>query len=76
MAGVTISAFTETVRLTGPTVFTGPRSVINDSQKTNYNTLGYLMRGQSMSDVVQGGTAIVDDIFLVASRKARTYRPG
>lgn len=76
MAGVTVSAFTETVRLTGPTVFTGPRSVINDAQKNNYGTQSYLMRGQSMSDVVQGGTTIVDDIYLAASRKARAYRPG
>ncbi len=76
MSGVPVSAFTEAVRLTGPTVFTGVRDVINDSQKTNYNTQGYLMRGQTMSDVVQGGIQIVDDIFLSATRKARTYRPG
>lgn len=76
MSGVPISAFTETVRLTGPTVFTGVREVVNDAQKTNYNTLGYLMRGQSMSDVVQGGLQIVDDIQLATVRKARTYRPG
>lgn len=76
MSGVPISAFTETVRLTGPTVFTGVRDVINDAQKTNYNTLGYLMRGQQMSDVVQGGIQIVDDIYLSSVRKARTYRPG
>lgn len=76
MAGVPVNAFTETVRLTGLTVFTGARDIINDSQKTNYNTQGYLMRGQPMSSVIQGGTQIVDDIFLSAVRKARPYRAG
>lgn len=76
MAGVPVSAFTETVRKTGPTVLTGARVIVNDSQKTNYNTMGYLMRGQPMSAVIQGGTQIVDDILLSNARKARTYRPG
>lgn len=76
MAGVAVQAFTEAVRLTGPTVFTGVQDVVNDAQKTNYATQGYLMRGQQMSDVVQGGIQIVDDIYLSAVRKARSYKPG
>lgn len=76
MAGIPTSGFTEAVRLTGNTVFTGPRDVVNDSQKNNYNTMGYLARGQKMSDVIKGGINVVDDIFLAAVRKMRTYRPG
>lgn len=76
MAGVPASAFTQTVRITGPTVLTGSREYVNDAAKNNYNTEGYLMRGARMSDVIQGGTSIIDDIKLSYQRKARPYRPG
>lgn len=73
--GVPLSVFTEMARLTGITLFTGTHDVVNDSAKTNYATQGYLNRGQPMSAIIQGGLQIVDDIFLAATRKARSYKP-
>lgn len=73
--GTSLSLFTEFVNITGPTYMTGPRDVVNDAQKTNYGTLGYMLRGQGMSDVLQGGATINDYIYLEATRRARSYKP-
>lgn len=75
MAGTALSLFTEFVNITGPTFLTSTKEVVNDAQKTNYNTLGYLLRGQGMADVLQGGSEIRDYIFLEAVRRARSYKP-
>lgn len=61
---------------TGPTFLTGAKEAVNDAQKRNYRTLGYLMRGQQMSRVLQGGLNIQDYIYLQSFRRARTYAPG
>jgi hypothetical protein len=68
--------FTLFQNVTGPTFLTGPKAAINDAQKRNYRTLGYLMRGQDMSRILQGGANIQDYIFLQSFRRARTYKPG
>lgn len=73
--GVAIASFPEFVALTGPTYLTSQRAAVNDAQKTNYATLGYLLRGQGMSDVLQGGSTIRDYIYLEAQRRARSYKP-
>lgn len=73
--GVALNLFTEFVNITGPTYLTRPREVVNDAQKTNYGTLGYMLRGQGMSDVLQGGADIRDYIYLSAVRRARSYKP-
>ena len=62
--------------VTGPTFLTGAKEAVNDAQKRNYRTLGYLMRGQNMSRVLQGGLNIQDYIYLSTFRRARTYSPG
>lgn len=74
-SGTSINLFSEFVAITGPTYLTSARAVVNDAQKTNYNTLGYLLRGQGMADVLQGGAEIRDYIFLEAVRRSRTYKP-
>ncbi len=73
--GVALNLFTEFVNITGPTYLTRPREVVNDAQKTNYGTLGYMLRGQGMADVLQGGADIRDYIYLAAVRRARSYKP-
>lgn len=75
MAGSSISAFTEFVNQTGPTYLTSQSDRVNDAAKTNYETVGYLSRGQQMADVLQGGANIKDIIYLNAVRRARSYKP-
>ena len=69
-------AFTQFAELTGPTIFTSNKDVINDAQKTNYGTLGYMLRGQQMSDVLRGGSNIQDRVYLSATNKDISYLPG
>jgi len=73
--GTSLNLFTEFVDITGPTYLTGPKDVVNDAQKTNYGTLGYMLRGQGMSDVLQGGATINDYVYLQAVRRSRSYKP-
>lgn len=75
IGGTSLNLFSEFVAITGPTYLTSTRAVVNDAQKTNYATLGYMLRGQGMSDVLQGGSEIRDYIFLSAERRARSYKP-
>src|SRR5688572_13922232 len=75
MAGSSISQFTEFVNQTGATYLTSESDRVNDAQKTNYNTLGYLSRRQQMSDMLQGGSNIKDITYLSATRRARSYKP-
>lgn len=74
-SGVSINLFEQWVAETGPSYLRGTREVVNDAQTNNFNTLGYLLRGQNMSDVLQGGTEIRDVIYLQANRRGRTYKP-
>ena len=73
--GTSLNLFTEFVNITGPTYLTSAMDTVNDAQKTNYGTLGYMLRGQGMSDVLQGGAQIKDYIYLTAVRRARSYKP-
>lgn len=73
--GLALSGFSQFMSITAPHTFTDAESVINDAQLTNYRTLGYMLRGQRMSRVVQGGSMIQDRIFLAAVRRARSYKP-
>lgn len=72
--GVPLNAFSEWVALTGPAYLRGVRDIVNDAQKTNYKTLGYILRGQRMSEILQGGQNINDRIFLEAVRVAHSYQ--
>lgn len=76
MAGSPLSAFTRFQDITGPTYLTSREEVINDAQKRNFRTSGYLLRGQQMSDIVQGGSSIKDNILLSVQRVTHTYLPG
>jgi len=75
MAGQALSLFAEFVNETGPTFLTSQEERVNDAQKRNYRTLGYLSRGQKMSEMLQGGQQIKDIIYLSATRTGRTYLP-
>lgn len=70
-----MSQFTEFVNQTGATYLTSETERVNDAQKNNYNTLGYLSRGQQMADVLQGGSNIKDILYLETTRRARSYKP-
>lgn len=70
---VGMSAFARFQDITGPTYYSSKEDCINDAQKTNTNTLGYLLRGQQMSDTLQGGSSIRDNIQLSTTRIARFY---
>jgi len=76
VAGSPMSAFTRFQDITGPTYLTSREAVINDAQKRNYRTAGYLLRGQQMSDVLQGGSKIRDNILLSVDRVTHSYHPG
>jgi hypothetical protein len=75
-SGTPLSGFARFVDDTGPTYFTGPKERLNDAQKTNYRTLGYMLRGQSMNDTLQFGASIKDKIMLSVARVTHTYSPG
>lgn len=75
IGGMALSGFSQFMSITAPHTFTGPEEVVNDAQITNMRTLGYMLRGQRMSKVVQGGSTIQDRIFLSAVRRARSYKP-
>lgn len=75
-SGIPLSGFARFVDITGPTYFTGPMDRINDAQKTNYRTLGYLARGQSMAETFQNGASIKDKIMLSVTRVTHVYQPG
>lgn len=70
---VGMSAFARFQDITGPTYYSSKEECINDAQKQNTNTLGYLLRGQQMSDTLQGGSSIRDNITLGVERIARFY---
>lgn len=76
MAGSNLSAFTRFQDITGPTYYSGREECINDAQKTNYHTLGYLLRGQQMADILQGGADIRDNITLGVTRLTHSYKIG
>lgn len=69
-----IYAFQQFVRDTGPAIVTSAESIVNDQQLTNYQTLGYLSRGQKMSEIVQGGSKLQDTIFLRNENRSRYYQ--
>jgi hypothetical protein len=69
-----IAAFQQFTRDTGPALLTGPEGIVNDQQSNNFETTGYLARGQKMSDVVQGGSKVKDIIFLSNESRARYYQ--
>jgi len=73
--GNSLNQFTEFVNLTGPTILTSATDVVNDAQKTNYKTLGYMLRGQGMDRTIRGGQTIRDIIYLDATRRSRSYKP-
>lgn len=75
-SGTPLSGFARFVDITGPTYFSGPKDRINDAQKTNYRTLGYMLRGQSMNETLQSGQVIKDKIMLAVTRVTHTYSPG
>lgn len=75
MTGVSLDLFAELGAIVGPAILKGPRNTINDAQKVNYATLGYLLRGQAMGQILRGGTSIKDYIYLQATSRARTYKP-
>lgn len=74
MAATAIQGFTQFVADTGPMLLTGTENLVNDAQGNNFNTMGYLARGQQMSDIVQGGAEITDLIYLSDTRRARAYQ--
>jgi hypothetical protein len=76
VAGSPLSAFTRFQDITGPTYLTSREEVINDAQKRNFRTCGYLLRGQQMSEIVQGGSSIRDNILLSVTRVTHSYLPG
>lgn len=63
-------------RVVGPAYLSGVKEAVNDAQLTNYRTLGYIMRGQPMSRVLQGGKNLQDYIYLSTNPRMRTYSPG
>lgn len=70
-----LSGFGLFIDTTGPTIFRGPEDTVNDAQKTNYSTLGYMLRGQPMSEIIQGGSKIQDTWLGSVARRARSYKP-
>lgn len=76
MAGSALNTFYEFGQLTGPTIMSSAKAVVNDAQLRNMQTLGYVLRGKRMNEVLKGGSQLRDYIYLQANRIARSYLPG
>ena len=51
MGATAIAGFTQFVAETGPMLLTGTERTVNDAQGNNFETMGYLARGQKMADI-------------------------
>lgn len=76
MAGSPLSAFGMFVASNGPVIYTSVKDIINDAVRVNFNTLGYLLRGNELSDVLQAGPYIQDHVFLQQQSVTHSYQPG
>jgi len=72
--GAALEVFDDFVLATGPANLTGPESVINDATK-NSPFLKHLLSGSSMSEMLQGGESIKDELFLQEVRNFKSYKP-
>lgn len=75
MAALSITEFNEFMASTGPYFYTGTETRVNDAAANNSRTLGYMMRGQNMADVVQSGSQIKDQIMLSNESLMHEYKP-
>lgn len=72
--GSALSTFTDFVNSTGPTYLTSSQDIVNEAVKRTY-MLSRWLKGRDISEVVQGGRTIKDDIMLDEAPTARTYQP-
>ena len=73
MAGSAIDVFNDFMLSTGPSFLTGPEDIVNDAVKNTY-ILARFIYGKTMSEMIQGGNSIKDNIFLAADSNATNYK--
>lgn len=72
--GSALSTFTDFVNGTGPSYLRGPQDVVNEAVKRTY-MLSRWLKGRDLTEVMQGGRTIKDNIMLDEAPTARTYQP-
>lgn len=74
MAGTPLDQFTDFFLTTGPLILTDPSRVINEAQRRTYVT-SRIMGTDNMTDMVQGGETIRDDIYFDVASSYLHYDP-
>src|SRR6185436_2631437 len=69
-----IVSFPDWAEATGPLVLTGPEKFVNAAALQNYSW-AYFMRGKPLSETVQGGSEIRDDLMLDEANTFGFYQP-
>lgn len=73
MSGSALEVFNDFVLSTGPAIFSGPDSMINEATKNSY-MLARLLSGD-MSARIQGGSKIKDQIYFDEASTFQNYLP-
>ncbi len=72
--GSALETFTDFVKSTGPAFLKGPEDVINEAVKNTY-VLPRFITGKDMSEMIQGGAEIKDDILFDEDSSYEHYQP-
>lgn len=70
--GSAMDVFTDLVKLTGPTIYSGGEHVANEATLNSY-TLNWINRGRDMSEMLQGTPKIIDFIYFDERGKRQHY---
>ena len=74
MAGSPLDVLTDIAKTTSPAFLSSETAFVNEARKRTY-VLPRFMSGKDMSDMVQGGETIRDDIFLDVQSSYEHYHP-
>lgn len=72
--GSGIDVLTDLIKVTGPTIFTGPEMIVNDATRHRY-LLRRFLKGYDMSELIQGSPTIRDQIMFDEQMTRRHYSP-
>lgn len=73
--GVTLPSLLDFIESAGPTLYSDPTQIINDAALHTYS-FWRLLLGRPMSEVLQGGSEIRDDLMLTTSNTFSDYQIG
>lgn len=73
--GVSLPSLLDFIEATGPTILTDPKNLVNDAARQTY-TFWRFLKGKPLSEVLQGGSEIRDDLMLSDSGTFSAYQTG